>query len=111
MKKYYIISQIVVSLIAFFILISAFFNNNFFAKIIISPFLICSASVFLENLFLLLNQYKKAKVCRYIYRISFLSYFCLFLLYVIYYIIVNKNYLNLIVVGIFILALIHFFKK
>ena len=111
MKSVFTVRQIIVSLEVILILSWAFFQNQFFGKIIISPFLICSIAIFLENLFLLLNKKKLSNVFKYIFRVSFFIYVIGFLIYTIYYAIVNKIYSLLIIVAVFIIGLIPFFKK
>ncbi len=111
MNKIFSIRQIIVSFSAFLILLWAFFENKFVVKIIITPFLICSIAIFFENLFLLFNNKKISNIFKYIFRISFFVYVIGFLIYATYYAIVNKSYSLLIIVGIFILGGIPFFKK
>ena len=111
MNKIFSIRQIIVSFSAFLILLWAFFENKFVVKIIITPFLICSIAIFFENLFLLLNKKKISNIFKYIFRISFFVYIIGFLIYATYYSIINKSYSLLIIVGIFILGVIPFFKK
>ena len=112
MKKenIYNIRQIIVSIIIFCILTWAFFKNQLAGKIIISPFLICSIAIFFEKSFLLLNKEKISNVFKYIFRISLFAYVFAFLIYTIYYAISNKNYMIFIVIGIFVIGTIHFFK-
>lgn len=111
MKKLYIIRKIVLSFIALIILIWAFFQNDLLGKIIIIPFLVCSFAMLNENLFLLLNKIKISTIFKYIFRISFFIYVFGFLLYMIFYAIVNKSYSILIVVALFLIFAIHFIKK
>ncbi len=110
MKLIYVIRQIIVSIIAFSILIWAFFQNQWIGKLIISPFLICSIAIFFENLFLLFHKEKISNVFKYIFRISFFVYVFGLLLYAIYYAIVKKSYSFLIIIGIFMIGVIRFFK-
>ena len=110
MKKIYNIRQIVVSIIVILILTWAFFKNQLIGKIIMSPFLICSIAIFFENLFLLLNKEKISNIFKYIFRISFFVYAFGFLIYAIYYTISTKTYSLFIIIGIFIIGTIHFFK-
>ena len=111
MKKIYAMRQIVVSFIAFVFLSWAFFQNEWWARIIITPFLICSFAIMMEKIFLLLNKTKLSNIFKYIFRVSFFVYVFGFLSYMIYYVMVNKNYSILIVVAVFLLFTIHFFKK
>ncbi len=111
MKKIYAIRQIVVSFIAFVFLSWAFFQNEWWARIIITPFLICSFAIMMKKIFLLLNKTKLSNIFKYIFRVSFFVYVFGFLSYMIYYAMVNKNYSILIVVAVFLLFTIHFFKK
>lgn len=111
MKKVYTIRQIVVALTALAFLSWAFFQNGWLARIVITLFLICSFSIMMQKIFLLLNKTKLSNIFKYIFRISFFVYVIGFLLYMIYYAIVNKSYSILIVVAVFLLFTIHFFKK
>ncbi len=111
MKTIYNIRQIIVSLITLTILVWAFFQNQFVVKIIISPFIICSVAILGENLFSILNKPKISNIFKYIFRISLLVYIIGFLTYATYYAIKNKVYSLLIIVGIFILGTISFFKS
>ena len=111
MKNAIIIRRILTSLIATIICIWAFFQNNLFAKVIISPFIICSISIFAESIFLLLNNEKISNIFKYIFRISFFTYMFGFLSYAFYYSIVNKSYDLIIVILIFLIFGTYFFKK
>ena len=111
MRNIYNIRQIFVSFMATSILTWAFFKNQLVVKIIISPFLICAIAIGLENIFLLLNKNKIANIFKNIFRISFFIYIIGFLIYATYYAISNKSYLLLIIISIFIIGIINFFKK
>lgn len=111
MKNILIIRKIFVSLLAIVICTWAFFRNNLFARIIISPFIICSIAIFAENIFLLLNKEKIAHIFKYIFRISFFTYVFGFLSYTFYYSIINKCYDLIIIIVIFLIFSIYFFKK
>ena len=67
MKKIYAIRQIVVSFIAFVFLSWAFFQNEWWARIIITPFLICSFAIMMKKIFLLLNKTKLSNIFKYIF--------------------------------------------
>ena len=110
MKKVYCIRQIIVSAMAFCVLIWAFFENKLVVKIIISPFLVCSIAIFFENLFILLNNKKVSDIFKYIFRVSFFIYFFGFLAFSTYYAITNKSYGLFLIIGIFVIAAIYFFK-
>lgn len=110
MNKIYNMRQIIISIITLVILTWAFFNNKFFGRIIISPFLICSLAILGENIFLLLKKNKIAYIFKFIFRISLFIYIGAFLIYTIYYAIQTKNYSLFIIVGIFIVGIIHFLK-
>ena len=110
MKYIYTIRQILVSFVACLFLTWAFFKNELFGKIVISPFWVCSFAIFWENIFLLFNKNRVARVFKYIFRISFFVYVFGFLFYAIYYAIVNKTYSLFIVIVILLLAAISFFK-
>ncbi len=110
MKKIYCIRQILVSLTAFFILIWAFLQNKFIGKIIIIPFLICSIAIFFKNLFFLIHKEKISNMFKYIFNISFFVYVFGLLIYATYYAISNKSYSLFIIIGIFAIGTIRFFK-
>ena len=82
MRNIYNIRQIFVSFMATSILTWAFFNKN-----------------------------KIANIFKNIFRISFFIYIIGFLIYATYYAISNKSYLLLIIISIFIIGIINFFKK
>lgn len=105
------IRKITISLITTVICAWAFFKNNFFARIIISPFIICSSAIFIENISLLFNKEKIANIFKYIFRISFFAYIFGFLMYATYYVIINKTYDFIILIIIFLIFSIYFFKK
>lgn len=111
MKKIYAIRQIVVAFTALIFLSWAFFQNGLWARIIITPFLICSFSIMMEKIFLLLNKTRLSNIFKYIFRISFFVYVFGFLSYIIYYAMAHKSYSPLIIVAVFIPFTIHFFKK
>lgn len=111
MDKIFIIRKIITALITIIVLSWAFFQNELWAKLIILPFLVCSASFLGENIALLFNKWKIAKIFKYIFRICFFAYVLGFLLYMIYYAIINKSYMLLIVVGVYIPFVIYFIKK
>lgn len=104
------IRNIMASTIASIILIWVFFQNNMLTKLIISPFLICSIALFLENFFLLLNKIKIAKIFSYIFKFSFFLYAICFLIYATYYTIVNKTYSLLIIIIIFAIIIFRYIK-
>ncbi len=110
MRKIYAVRQMIVSMMAFSILIFAFFQNPIAGKIVISPFLICSVAIFGENLFRLLNKEKIANFFKYLFRISFFVYVFCFLIYATYYAISNHSYSLFIIIGIFAIGVIPFFK-
>lgn len=105
------IRKMFISLVATIICIWAFFQNNLFAKVIISPFIICSISMFGENIFLLFNKEKISNIFKYIFRVSFFVYVFGFLSYAFYYSIVNRSYTLIILIAIFLIFSIYFFKK
>lgn len=110
-KNVFRIRKIFISLLATIICTWAFFQNKLFAKIIISPFIICSIAMFVENIFLLFNKEKISNIFKYIFRISFFTYMFGFLSYASYYSIVNKSYDLIILIVIFLIFGIYFFKK
>ncbi len=111
MTKIFIIRKMFISLIATIICIWAFFQNKLFAKVIISPFIICSIAIFFENIFLLLHKGKISNIFKYIFRISFFVYVFGFLSYAFYYSITNKNYDLIVIIVIFLIFSIYFFNK
>lgn len=111
MKNVFRIRRIFISLLAIVICTWAFFRNNLFARIMISPFIICSIAIFCENIFLLFNKEKIANVFQYIFRISFFTYLFGFLTYAFYYSIINKSYDLIIIIVIFLIFGIYFLKK
>ena len=111
MKKIYAIRQIVVSLTALILLTWAFFQNESWAKIIITPFLICSFAMLMEKVFLLLNKTKLSNIFKYVFRVSFFVYVFGFLSYMVYYAVTRKAYLILVVVAVFLIFAIYFLKK
>lgn len=110
-KNVFRIRKVLISLLAIIICTWAFFQNGLFAKVIISPFIICSIAMFAENIFLLLNKEKISNIFQYIFRISFFTYMFGFLSYAFYYSIINKTYHVIIVIVIFLIFGIYFFKK
>ncbi len=102
--------NIIISLFASIFLIWAFFQNNVVGKVIISPFLICSVASLCKNVFIVLNKPKMANICYHIFAVSFFVYVFGFLIYTVYYSIVNKTYSLLIVVGIFLIFTMRFLK-
>lgn len=111
MKIVYNVRNIIVANIALILLIGAFFKNSLWGKIIIAPFIICAFALMCENIFHLLNKEKVTNIFKYIFRISFFVYVFGFLLYAVYYVIINKVYSVLIVVAIFLLFTIRFINK
>lgn len=110
-KNIFIIRKIIMSLVATVVLTWAFFQNELWAKIIITPLLVCAISFLGQNAALLLNKTKLSNIFKYIFRISFFVYVFGFLFYMIYYAMANKSYSILIVVVVFLPFTIHFFKK
>lgn len=105
------IRKMFISLVATIICIWAFFQNHLFAKVIISPFIICSISMFGENIFLLFNKDKISNIFKYIFRVSFFVYVFGFLAYMVYYSFAYKSYSFLIGVAIFLPFVIYFFRR
>lgn len=109
-KNTWTIRNIIMSIIAIIILSWAFCQNNLIGKIIISPFLVCASSVLGGNICVLLNKNKLAKVFHYIFKFTFLIYVVGVLSYATYYSFKNKEYSMLIIVAIFVIFIILFFK-
>ena len=110
-QKIVCIRNIYVSIISLIILIWAFYLNKFTIKLIITPFIVCSVAIFFENIFLLFNKEKISNIFKYIFRISLFTYIFGILIYIIYYSIIHKSYTLLVLVGIFLIFIIHFLKK
>ena len=64
-KNIWTIRNIIMAIIAIIILTWAFFKNNLVSKIIISPFLVCAISILGGNICILLNKNKLAKIFHY----------------------------------------------
>ena len=96
-----IITSLIISLLLSYILI---ITKDIFTRIIVIPFLIFSISIFIRNIFLILNKKRLVKIFSKIYVIAFLVYWFGFLMYWDYISIVNKNYLALLISLIFYLA-------
>ncbi len=111
MRKIYALRQIIVSLTALVFLTWAFIQNKLWTKIIITPFIICSFAILMENIFLILNKTKISNFFRLLFRISFFIYVFGFLSYIVYYSITNNEYSILLVVSIFLVFTIYFLKK
>lgn len=98
MRNIIAIRNIIVSLAGMTVLAWAFPRNNLFGKMLISPFLICSAAYFLENLFLLLGRERIADLFRSIFRMGFFIYAFGFLSFALYYSIARGEYSLLILI-------------
>ena len=109
-KNIWTIRNIIMAIIAIIILTWAFFKNNLVSKIIISPFLVCAISILGGNICILLNKNKLAKIFHYIFKITFLIYVVGFLSYTTYYSFKTKEYSLLIIVAIFVIFIILFFR-
>ena len=106
-----IIRQLFTSLIVMFILVWAFFKNQLIGKIIILPFFICSLTIFIKDLCLLLKKEKLANIFKYVFYVSFFIYVFGILIYTVYYAIKNQMYSLFIIVGIFAIGIIPFVKS
>ena len=91
-QKIYIYQKMIVALITLVILLFAFFSNTGFIKIIILPFIICTCAKLGELISILANKNKLVEIFNNIFIISFFLYYFGFLIYIIYYTIVNKEY-------------------
>ncbi len=111
MKKIISIRKIIVGIITSSILSWAIFKNNNFVRLMIIPFLVCSICYTLEGMFELLNKDKLVNIFKKIFKISFFTFYFGFLIYTVYYSLVNKTYGLLIVVFIFVLFIIPYFKR
>ena len=104
MKKIFLMRNIIMATIVTAFLIWAFFQNQLFGKIMIVPFLICTLAVLGENISILLKKDKLTNIFHFIFRISVLA-------YIIYYAFAHESYSLLIIVVIFVLLGIMFFKN
>lgn len=111
MKKVIMTKNIIMATIVIIFLTWAFLKNEIVGKIIILPFLICALAILGGNISLLFKKDKLAKIFSMIFKISFGLYIFGILGYTIYYAFANKAYSLLIVVGIFILLIIFFFRN
>ena len=111
MKKIFLMRNIIVATIVTTFLIWAFFQNQLFGKIMIVPFLICTLAVLGENISILLKKDKLTNIFHFIFRISVLAYIIGILGYTIYYAFAHESYSLLIIVVIFVLLGIMFFKN
>ncbi len=111
MKKIIMTKNIIMATIVIIFLTWAFLKNEVVGKIIILPFLICALAILGGNISLLLKKEKLAKLFSMIFKISFGLYIFGILVYTTYYAFVNKTYSLLIVVGVFIILLIFFFRN
>lgn len=113
-KKALIISKIVKNIFIILILFYFYFNTSN-GKVILFPFLICSVSMLLRNIFLLFNKLEYVDLFNKVFTLSFLLFWLGVLIFLCYISIVNKNYTLLIfsipfwIVSIFIIK--NFFKK
>lgn len=91
------IQQMITCIVVSGILISVFINSsNVISKIISIPFLLFSVSLFLKNLFLMLNKKRIALKCSKLFVISFSIYYFGFLLYWNYVSIMNRDYISVV---------------
>ena len=111
MKKEIMAKNIIMATIVISFLTWAFLKNELVGKIIILPFLICALCILGGNISLLFKNEKLAGIFSMICKISFGLYIFGVLGYTIYYAFANKAYSLLIVVGIFIILIIFFFKN
>ena len=102
-KKVVSIERLIMGILVVVILLIAFIQNKGKPRLMVLPFLICSIANFFEMLFYYLKKEKVAKVFNYIFKFSFLIFIVGFLGFFIYYGIVNREYLFLIMIFIFIL--------
>lgn len=82
-----LIYSIFITIILFYI-----FSKTSNGKIILIPFLICSLSLLLKNIFILNKKQNYVKYFEKIFVVSFLSFWFGFLIYACYIGLINKNY-------------------
>lgn len=84
-------------IVVFVVLINVFINSKeLVSKMVSIPFLLFSISLFLKNLFLILNKRKIALKFSKLLIIAFSIYYFGFLLYWNYVNIINRNYISLV---------------
>ncbi len=105
------LKNMMVSGVAIVILSWAFVHNQLWGKLVICPFFICSTAAFLENLFWLLHKEKISNIFHSVFRISLFIFILGFLIYTVYYSVINKQYSLLLIVAIFAFFGLRFFKK
>lgn len=115
-KRKYMGRLIPTSLVAIFLISMIIRTPYFFNRIIMLPFLICSLTEILKNIFLIIDKPKIARILNKIYQITFLIYWFGFLGYWCYLSSLDKKYSLLILSVPFWLAGIYiiyksFFKK
>ena len=110
MKNIISIRKIIVGLITFSFLSFAILKNNM-VRLMIIPFLVCSICYTFEGVFELLNKDKLVNIFKKIFKISFFTFYFGFLSYTVYYSLVNKTYGLFVVVFIFVLFIIPYFKR
>ena len=102
--------RIIYSIIITIILIKIYLKtpNN---KLILLPFLVCSISLLLKNIFILLNKDKYFKLFNKIYIIGFLIFWFGFLIVWCYTNIINEQYLEMLFSVLFWIAGIYIIRK
>ena len=111
MKNIISIRKIIIGIITSSFLSWAIFKNGNLARLMIAPFLVCSICYTLEGIFELLNKDKLVNIFKKIFKISFFTFYFGFLAFIVYYSLVNKTYGLLVVVFIFVIFIIPYFKR
>ncbi len=106
-----ILRKISASLFATIFLLWAFFQNQLLGKAILCPFLICSISIFLENLFILFKKEKIATFFSFLFRISLFLYILFFLIFFLYSCIKNQDFSLLMIGSVFSIMTFFIFKR
>lgn len=91
-KGYYILN-LIKDIVITLILISIFVcQENILWKIVILLFVICSMSVVIKNIFVIIDKPNIVKIFSNIYKMCFLIMWFTFLSYAVYTSVINKNY-------------------
>lgn len=110
MKNFIYIKNLIYSMIITTILTYFYFNISN-GKIFIIPFLICSISILLKNIFILIKKDDSLYIFNKIYLSGFLLFLILFFTYFYYLIIKESKYLLIIPTVPFIFIIINIIKR
>ena len=110
MKKYIYIKNLILSVIITFLLLY-FYSMTPNGKLVLIPFIICSFSILLKNIFLLTNKEKYVIIFNKIFIIGFLLFWFGFLSFSCYISFINKEYSIILFTIPFWLVGFHIIKK